>query len=77
MVADGWLLDSEIAPELNVISQGSIVEHIYGALIALYEKYENASLRGRILQCLGLLIEFITLLQADCYQVSYSVLIPL
>lgn len=31
-----------------------IIEHIYGALLQLYEKCEDTVLRGRILQCLGM-----------------------
>lgn len=33
--------------------QGSIVSHIYGNVLTLYEKYEDSGLRGRLLQCLG------------------------
>ncbi|KAF8073449.1 hypothetical protein FPV67DRAFT_1559883 [Lyophyllum atratum] len=45
----------ELEADINRISQGSIVEHIYDSLLQLYEKYDIASLRGRILQCLGFL----------------------
>ncbi|RDB15317.1 Protein rad9 [Hypsizygus marmoreus] len=45
----------DLAGDINTISQGPIVEHIYNSLLQLYEKYDNSSLRGRILQCLGFL----------------------
>ncbi|GLB45503.1 putative sister chromatid cohesion protein [Lyophyllum shimeji] len=45
----------ELAPDIDRISQASIVEHIYDSLLQLYEKYDIPSLRGRILQCLGFL----------------------
>ncbi|KAF8879492.1 hypothetical protein BD779DRAFT_1551796 [Infundibulicybe gibba] len=41
--------------DLNSITEGSIIEHIYNSLLRLYEKYDNSSLRGRTLQCLGFL----------------------
>lgn len=42
-----------LAPVLNSVTQGSIMEHIYASLLKLYDKYTDATLRGRILQCLG------------------------
>ncbi|KAG1898204.1 uncharacterized protein F5891DRAFT_490571 [Suillus fuscotomentosus] len=42
-------------PELNSVSPGPIVEHIYKSLLELYEKYNDVGLKGRILQCLGFL----------------------
>ncbi|TFK39055.1 hypothetical protein BDQ12DRAFT_682942 [Crucibulum laeve] len=47
--------NSALAPEINRISQGSIIEHIYDSLLKLYAKYDNGPLRARILQCLGFL----------------------
>ncbi|KJA17973.1 hypothetical protein HYPSUDRAFT_205707 [Hypholoma sublateritium FD-334 SS-4] len=44
-----------LAADLNSISQGSISEHVYNTLLTMYEKNNNSSLRGRILQCLGFL----------------------
>ncbi|KAF8968942.1 hypothetical protein BDZ97DRAFT_1797116 [Flammula alnicola] len=41
--------------QLTLIRQGSITEHIYNTLLTLYQKHNNPSLRGRILQCLGFL----------------------
>jgi hypothetical protein len=29
------------------------MEHIYGTLLAIYNKYEDKPIRDRILQCLG------------------------
>ncbi|KAG6919647.1 hypothetical protein DXG01_003511 [Tephrocybe rancida] len=45
----------ELASDINSISEGSIVEHIYDSLLQLYSKYTVTSLQGRILQCLGFL----------------------
>ncbi|KAG2340137.1 hypothetical protein BDR05DRAFT_553803 [Suillus weaverae] len=42
-------------PDLNSVSPGPIVEHIYKSLLELYEKYNDVGLKGRILQCLGFL----------------------
>ncbi|PPR07277.1 hypothetical protein CVT26_012437 [Gymnopilus dilepis] len=44
-----------LVADLNSISEGPITEHVYHTLLTLYEKHDNASLRGRILQCLGFL----------------------
>ncbi|KAF4617468.1 hypothetical protein D9613_005695 [Agrocybe pediades] len=44
-----------LAADLNSISEGSIMEHTYNTLLSLYEKHNNATLRGRLLQCLGFL----------------------
>ncbi|KAG2115459.1 hypothetical protein DEU56DRAFT_932992 [Suillus clintonianus] len=41
--------------DLNSVSPGPIVEHIYKSLLELYEKYNDVGLKGRILQCLGFL----------------------
>ncbi|KAF9235171.1 hypothetical protein BU15DRAFT_51679 [Melanogaster broomeanus] len=35
--------------------QGPMVEHIYSSLLAIYAKYSDSGLKGRILQCLGFL----------------------
>ncbi|KAH7906512.1 hypothetical protein BJ138DRAFT_1071604 [Hygrophoropsis aurantiaca] len=45
----------DFASDLNGVSQGPITEHIYSSLLGLYKKYNEAGLRGRILQCLGFL----------------------
>ncbi|KAH0832222.1 sister chromatid cohesion C-terminus-domain-containing protein [Lanmaoa asiatica] len=45
----------EFATELNSVSEGHIVEHIYNSLLSLYAKYNDPGLKGRILQCLGFL----------------------
>lgn len=44
-----------LAIDLDSISEGSIVEHIYLSLLQLYEKHSDTGLRGRLLQCLGFL----------------------
>ncbi|CCM06130.1 uncharacterized protein FIBRA_08379 [Fibroporia radiculosa] len=41
--------------EIDSITKGSIIEHVYWSLLSLYNKYGDAGLRGRILQCLGFL----------------------
>lgn len=46
---------AEFAPELNSVAEGPLVEHIYNTLLALYAKYTDVGLKGRILQCLGFL----------------------
>ncbi|KAI6114285.1 sister chromatid cohesion C-terminus-domain-containing protein [Pisolithus sp. B1] len=46
---------TEFASELNSVSEGPTVEHIYSSLLALYAKYTDSGLKGRILQCLGFL----------------------
>ncbi|TDL22099.1 hypothetical protein BD410DRAFT_770589 [Rickenella mellea] len=45
----------EIASELNSISEGPIIRHIYQSILMLYEKHTDQALRGRLLQCLGFL----------------------
>ncbi|KDR82399.1 hypothetical protein GALMADRAFT_220397 [Galerina marginata CBS 339.88] len=47
--------NSILVPDLDSISKGSITEHIYNMLITLYKKFDQPSLQGRILQCLGFL----------------------
>ncbi|KAF9005451.1 hypothetical protein BDQ17DRAFT_1353128 [Cyathus striatus] len=47
--------NSKVAPDIDSISRGPIVEYIYDTLLKLYNKYDNTSLRGRVLQCLGFL----------------------
>ncbi|KAJ7719905.1 sister chromatid cohesion C-terminus-domain-containing protein [Mycena metata] len=45
-----------VVSDLESISpSGPIIEHIYDSLLQLYENCNDASLRGRILQCLGFL----------------------
>ncbi|KIO02759.1 hypothetical protein M404DRAFT_15882 [Pisolithus tinctorius Marx 270] len=46
---------TEFASDLNSVSEGPTVEHIYNSLLALYAKYTDSGLKGRILQCLGFL----------------------
>ncbi|KAH8077046.1 hypothetical protein BXZ70DRAFT_709469 [Cristinia sonorae] len=41
--------------DLDTITKASIIEHVYRSLVALYDKYSDTGLRGRILQCLGFL----------------------
>ncbi|KLO06964.1 hypothetical protein SCHPADRAFT_1002012 [Schizopora paradoxa] len=48
---------TDINAELNYITTGSIVSHIYSNVLALYEKFEDSGLRGRLLQCLGFLFK--------------------
>ncbi|KAG0704778.1 hypothetical protein DFH29DRAFT_981273 [Suillus ampliporus] len=45
----------DFVSDLNTVSPGPIVEHIYKSLLELYEKYDDIGLKGRILQCLGFL----------------------
>ncbi|KAG2365159.1 hypothetical protein BDR07DRAFT_1607621 [Suillus spraguei] len=45
----------DFVSDLNSVSPGPIVEHIYKSLLELYEKYNDVGLKGRILQCLGFL----------------------
>ncbi|KAG1743247.1 uncharacterized protein EDB91DRAFT_1126495 [Suillus paluster] len=45
----------DFVSDLNSVSSGPIVEHIYKSLLELYEKYDDNGLKGRILQCLGFL----------------------
>ncbi|KAL0565155.1 Sister chromatid cohesion protein 2, partial [Marasmius crinis-equi] len=40
---------------IDEFPQGSIIEHIYNSLLTLHGKYDDASLRPRVLQCLGFL----------------------
>ncbi|KAJ7605513.1 hypothetical protein DFH06DRAFT_257355 [Mycena polygramma] len=45
-----------VVPDLDLISPSRpVIEHIYDSLLELYEKCQDAGLRGRILQCLGFL----------------------
>ncbi|TFK52693.1 hypothetical protein OE88DRAFT_1628274 [Heliocybe sulcata] len=44
-----------LAVDLDSISEGPIVEHIYLSLLNLYQKHADTGLRGRLLQCLGFL----------------------
>jgi len=47
----------DITADLNSVTSGSVVTHIYNSVLALYEKYEDSGLRGRLLQCLGFLFK--------------------
>ena len=42
------------------VTQGSVIEHVYMCLLKLYEKYSDQGLRSRILQCLGMVVSYIT-----------------
>ncbi|KAL6300065.1 hypothetical protein BKA93DRAFT_803226 [Sparassis latifolia] len=44
-----------LGPEIDSITKGSVTEYVYDSLLKLYDKYGDAGLRGRILQCLGFL----------------------
>ncbi|PCH40319.1 hypothetical protein WOLCODRAFT_67627 [Wolfiporia cocos MD-104 SS10] len=41
--------------EIDSITKGSIIEHVYGILLDFYGKYREGGLRARILHCLGFL----------------------
>lgn len=50
----GIVLHIDFTWLLTPSTQGSITEYIYNSLLTIYEKYLNPSIRGRLLQCLGL-----------------------
>ncbi|KAH9923582.1 hypothetical protein B0H21DRAFT_765352 [Amylocystis lapponica] len=53
---DKWKVEHEnLRSDLNSITKGSVIEHVYHSLLGLYDKYRDAGFRGRILQCLGFL----------------------
>ncbi|KAG9034044.1 Sister chromatid cohesion protein 2 [Tulasnella sp. JGI-2019a] len=45
----------DLASDINSVSQGPIVDHVYGLLLSLYEMFSDAAARGPILRCLGFL----------------------
>ncbi|KAI0064180.1 hypothetical protein BV25DRAFT_1934347 [Artomyces pyxidatus] len=45
----------DLNPDLDIVSKGSIIEHVYTSLLNLYRKHDDPGLRGRTLQCLGFL----------------------
>nr|VWP00958.1 Transcriptional repressor TUP1 [Ganoderma boninense] len=47
--------EEKFKEDIDKIAKGSVTEHVYMCLLKLYEKHEDQSLRGRILQCLGFL----------------------
>ncbi|KAI9443068.1 hypothetical protein H4582DRAFT_1808792 [Lactarius indigo] len=46
---------SDLSADLDTVSKGSIIEHVYNSLLNLYQKQSEPGLRGRTLQCLGFL----------------------
>ncbi|TFY83179.1 hypothetical protein EWM64_g834 [Hericium alpestre] len=46
---------AELVADLDDVTKGSITEHVYTSLLALYQGYTEPVLRDRILQCLGFL----------------------
>ncbi|OBZ71396.1 Protein rad9 [Grifola frondosa] len=45
----------DLRVDIDSITKGPVIEHVYRSLLRLYEKYADAGFRGRILQCLGFL----------------------
>ncbi|KAA1473731.1 hypothetical protein DENSPDRAFT_882264 [Dentipellis sp. KUC8613] len=45
----------ELVEELDSVTKGPILEHVYNSLLKLYRKYKEGGIRGRVLQCLGFL----------------------
>ncbi|KAH9175682.1 hypothetical protein EDB89DRAFT_2135583 [Lactarius sanguifluus] len=46
---------SDLSADLDMVSKGSLIEHVYNSLLNLYQKQSEPGLRGRTLQCLGFL----------------------
>lgn len=46
---------TELSADLDAVSKGSIIEHVYNSLLGLYQKHSDPGLHGRTLQCLGFL----------------------
>ncbi|KAI0265712.1 hypothetical protein BC834DRAFT_970070 [Gloeopeniophorella convolvens] len=46
---------TDLSADLDVVSKGSIIEHVYTGLLGLYQKHSESGLRVRVLQCLGFL----------------------
>ncbi|OCH92592.1 hypothetical protein OBBRIDRAFT_791042 [Obba rivulosa] len=47
--------DAALGADINTITKDSVIVHVYRSLLHLHAKYDDAGLRGRILQCLGFL----------------------
>ncbi|KAI9448916.1 sister chromatid cohesion C-terminus-domain-containing protein [Russula earlei] len=45
----------DLSADLDTVSKGSIIEHVYNSLLSLYQSHSEPGLRGRTLQCLGFL----------------------
>ncbi|KAK7056612.1 Sister chromatid cohesion protein 2 [Paramarasmius palmivorus] len=45
----------DLVKDINAVHEGSIIEHVYSSLLELHNKHEDATLRARVLQCLGFL----------------------
>ena len=50
------LRDGPNGADIDAVSKGSIVEHVYGIHLKLYEKYQEKSMRSGVLQCMGMLL---------------------
>ncbi|KAL5501640.1 SCC2 [Sanghuangporus vaninii] len=46
---------ANLSTQLDAISKGPIIDHIYMCLLQLYERYADCNIRGRLLVCLGFL----------------------
>ncbi|KAL5482593.1 SCC2 [Sanghuangporus weigelae] len=46
---------ADLSTQLDAISKGPIIDHIYMCLLQLYERYTDSNIRGRLLACLGFL----------------------
>ncbi|KAL5519986.1 hypothetical protein ACEPAG_1646 [Sanghuangporus baumii] len=46
---------ADLSTQLDAISKGPIIDHIYMCLLQLYERYTDCNIRGRLLVCLGFL----------------------
>ncbi|KAG8885372.1 Sister chromatid cohesion protein 2 [Tulasnella sp. 332] len=46
---------TDLAADIDSVSQGPIVDHVYGLLLSLYDMFSEAAARGPILRCLGFL----------------------
>lgn len=46
---------TDLGGQLDAVSKGPIIRHIYESILRLYDKYTDNSIRGRLLQCLGFL----------------------
>ncbi|KAF9806781.1 hypothetical protein IEO21_08541 [Rhodonia placenta] len=47
--------NEQLRHEIESVTKGSVIEHVYQSLLELYDKYRDVGLRGRILQCMGFL----------------------
>jgi cohesin loading factor subunit SCC2 len=46
---------TDLSADLDTVSKGSIIEHVYKSLLDLYQNHSEPGIRGRTLQCLGFL----------------------